>query len=152
PELALFDPLKLKGTNGQLVTVRVRLADIRSAIAGASFTLNYPVPALRLLNAQSLHTGPLAPSGAVAMWNVSPSQNNYATQDGHVTLVLSGPTAWPSSNGVLAEVTFQVQPGATNHFIWPLTLTGVEVGGADGHMRPLLPGAMVFIGRDALPG
>ncbi len=151
PELALFDPLALKGTNGQLVTVRVRLADIRTSISGAAFTFNYPVTALRLINAQSLHTGALVPNDAVAMWNVSPSQNNYATQNGHVTLVVSSASAWPASNGVLAELTFQVQPGAATHYAWPLTLTGVEIN-ANGYMRPLLPGVMVFIGRDALPG
>jgi hypothetical protein len=92
-ELALLDPLKLKGMNGQLVTVQVRLADIKTAIAGAAFTLNYPVSALRLLNPQALATGPIVPNGAVAVWNVSPSQNNYATQNGHVTLAVSSGSA-----------------------------------------------------------
>jgi hypothetical protein len=152
PELAVLNPLKFGGTNGQLVTVQVRLTNIRTALSGASFTLNYPVTALRLPGAQFHHTGPLVPVNAMAVWNVAPAQNNYALQNGRVTLAVSSAIAWPNNNGVLAEFTFEVQPGATNQFAWPLTLTGVEITSDGFDTRPLFPSAGVFIGRKPLSG
>src|SRR2546428_809882 len=82
-----------------------------TSISGAKFTINYPVQALRLVGPQSLRLGSSIPAGVLPIWNVAPSQNNYGTQNGHVTVALSSATSWPAggSNSVLAELTFQVQ-------------------------------------------
>src|SRR5207245_1153254 len=119
-ESMLLSPLTQRGAAGASVTYQVQLQNVYSGISGASFTLDYPTNALRLVNSQSYTFGALVPGGALAVWNVSPSQNNFATQDGHLSLAVSTATAWPSSNGVLAQVTFQVQSGATNAHTWPL--------------------------------
>jgi hypothetical protein len=71
----------------------------------------------------------LVPSGSATLWNT-----NLA---GKVSLALSGATAWPQANGVLAELTFLVLPGATGQGWWPVTLTGVEVT-PDGYDNRLL--------------
>ena len=61
-------------------------------------------------------------------------------------------TAWPASNGVLAQVTFQVQSGATNAYAWPLVLRRCEIT-PDGYAnRFLLPSGAVLIGRNPVPG
>ena len=148
--VAMLTPVRSSGTAGQLVTVQVRLQSLLKPISGVTFTLHYPVAALRLTGPPSHRTGPVVPGDAVAIWNVAPAQNNYETQDGRVTLAVSTPTPWPA-DGVLAELTFAVQPGATAQHLWPLTLTSVEVTGNGFDPRPVASLSYVFIGRKPLP-
>ena len=151
PELASLSPALFQGSNGQLVTVQLRLDNVRTLISGASFTLNYPVEALRLRNAQSYRVGPAVPSGTLAVWNVAPDQTNYVTQNGHLTLALSGSTPWNASNSVLAEFTFEVQPAASTRYLWPLTVNALQI--TDGfNTRTLLPPGSAFIGRPPVSG
>ena len=130
----------------------MQLLGLHTALSGASFTLDYPTNALRLINSQSYHFGSLEPAGALAVWNVSPAQNNFATQDGHLSLAVSSAAVWPASNGVLAEVTFQVQAGATNQYAWSMVLRRCEITPDGFANRFLLPSGAVFIGRNPLPG
>lgn len=151
PELASLSPAVFQGSNGQLVTVQLRLDDVRALISGASFTLNYPVEALRLRNAQSYRVGPAVSGGTLAVWNVAPDQTNYVTQNGRLTLALSGTTAWNASNSVLAEFTFEVQPGASARYLWPLSVSALQI--TDGFdTRTLLPSGSTFIGRPPVSG
>ena len=152
PELASLSPALLQGSNGQLVTVQVRLDVVRTLISGASFTLDYPVQALRLRNAQSHRIGSSVPSGTLAVWNIAPDQTNYVTQNGHITLALSGSTAWSASNAVLAEFTFEVQPGASSRYLWPLTIGALQITGDGFNTRTLGPLVAAFVGRPALSG
>ena len=92
------------------------------------------------------------PGGALAVWNVSPLQNNFAIQDGHLSVAVSSAAPWPASNGVLAEITFQVQTSATNQYAWPLVLRGCEITPDGFANRFLLPSGAVFISRNPLPG
>ncbi len=151
-EAASISPARLTGTNGQLVTYEVRLDIVRTLISGASFTLNYQTNALRLRNAQSHRVGPAVPGGALAVWNVAPSQNDYAAQNGNITLALSSSTPWSASNSVLAEFTFEVQAGATNQHLWPLTINALEITGNGFNNRTLGPLRAGFVGRAALSG
>jgi len=89
------------------------------------------------------------PGNAAAIWNVSPL-NDYARQDGHVTLATSSALTWPASTGVLAELTFEIQPRATTQYSWPFTLTNVEITDL-GYNRSLAAMDGTFIGRDAKP-
>ncbi len=148
----ILTPDRTNGTPGQQVTVQVRLQNNASPLSGASFTLNYPTNALRLTNSSAYRLGPIVPGGTLAQWNVAPSQNNFATQNGRLTLAASSANAWPSSNGVLAEVTFTIQPGATGQYLWPLTLTGGETtaSGFDNHLFPTANAS--FIGRVPVAG
>ena len=61
-------------------------------LEGASFALDYPTNALRLVNAQSARTGALVPSSAITLWNVQPAQNDYAAQNGQVRVAMSSAT------------------------------------------------------------
>jgi hypothetical protein len=127
------------------------LKEITARIAGASFALDYPTNALRLLNSQSHRAGSLVPGGAVAVWNVQPAQNDYSIQSGRVPFGVSSATQWPTNNGVLAEFTFQVQSGQTAQYRWPIHLTGIELT-ADGYDILQLPDAQIsLIGRDPNP-
>src|SRR5207248_1332224 len=83
-EAAVLSPARIQAAAGQLVTFQLRLNGIQTPISGASFRLNYPVDALRLQNAQSYRVGPAVPGSALAVWNVAPDQNNYATQSGQI--------------------------------------------------------------------
>ena len=151
-EAASLSPALLTGSAGQFVTLQVRLDSLRTPISGASFTLNYPVAALRLLNAQSHRAGPAVPVGALAVWNISPAQTNYATQDGHITLALGNTATWAASNTVLAEFTFQVQPGATNQYLWPFTISALEITGDGYNNRTLGALTAAFVGRSPVSG
>ncbi len=151
-EVILLSPSSVRSNAGSFVTFQISLRDIRTGISGAAFTLDYPTNALRLLNSSAYRSGALIPGGALAIWNVAPSQNNFATQNGRLSLAISSAGAWPARNGVLAEVTFQVQAGAATRYLWPVTLRGAEVT-PDGYgNRMLLASGAVLIGRDPVQG
>lgn len=145
-ETASLTPTQAQGNAGDLVTFQLRLDSVRTLISGASFTLNYPAAALRFMNAQGHRLATSMPSGTPAVWNLSPAQN-YATQDGRLTLALSGSTAWNVSNAVLAEFTFQVQPGAAQQHRWGISIGNLEITGDGFNNRTLGPLAATFIGR-----
>jgi len=151
-EAAVLSPSRVQATAGQLVTFQLSLTAMETPISGASFRLNYPVEALRLQSSQSHRLGSTVPGNAIAVWNVAPAQNNYATQSGQITLALSGPTSWNASDSVLAEFTFEVQPGAANRYQWPIAVSGVELTGNGYNNRTLSPSSSVFIGRDPIAG
>jgi choice-of-anchor C domain-containing protein len=139
----------LRGQPGDRVKVQVRLQDIPVPLSGAAFTLEYSTNALRLMDRQSHRLGALVAGNTLAMWNVAPPQNDYRAQPGRVSLGLSSATAWPESNGVLAEFTFEIQPGQSARHCWPVRLTGVEITSALGLDVYQLTDAQVrFIGRD----
>lgn len=152
PESVILSPASARVAAGQTITYQIMLRDIRTSIAGAVFTLDYPTNALRLVNAQSHRAGAMVPAQTLSIWNVAPAQNNFSTQNGHVTFAASSPGKWPASNGVLAEVTFTVQATASGQYLWPLTLRSSEVT-PDGYAnRQLVTVGGAFIGRDPLPG
>jgi hypothetical protein len=148
-EIAAVTPAFARASNGGPVTVQVRLQNIVAPISGASFTLEYPTAALRIAGPSAHTLGPIVPGNAAAVWNVSPA-NEYARQDGQVTLAVSSALAWAVNTGVLAEVTFEVQPGATNQYSWPLTLSNVEVTEL-GYNRSLAAADGAFVSREARP-
>jgi len=149
-ESVVLQANRLRAQPGDLIIVQAVLQDIISPISGASFTLDYPTNALRLLNSLSLQTGSLVPASAVSVWNVQPAQNNYTVQNGKVSFVASSATPWASKNGVLAEFVFQVQPGQTAQYRWPVRLSDLELT-ADGYdVRPVLQSEIYFIGRDPI--
>ena len=146
----LLEADRLHAVPGELVTVRVRLADVITPIAALAMNLEYPPDALRLLNPQSHRVGELVPATAVAVWNVAPAQSDYTLQSGAVSLALSSAIAWPSSEGVVAEFTFQVQEGQTMRHQWPIRVsqTGVSADGYD--MTAVADATVDYVGRDPL--
>ncbi len=149
---AVLMPASLRASPGEGLTIQVRLQNMSTPVSGAAFTVNYNPAALRLVSAQSCRTGSLVPANALGVWNVAPAQNNFGLQNGHVSLAVSHADPWPATEGVLAELTFQVQDGATAQYLWPVTLTGVETT-EDGYQNHQLAAAgMNFIGRDPVGG
>src|SRR5262249_43504399 len=121
-----------------------------SPISGASLRLQYPAAALKLDNPSSHHLGAIVPANAVALWNLSPNQNDYVNQDGTISLAVSTDGNWPTNNGTIAEFTFTVQSAATNQYLWPISVTAVELSSAFNLVsRP--GGKISFFGRDAVP-
>ncbi|MBI5775014.1 MAG: immunoglobulin domain-containing protein, partial [Verrucomicrobia bacterium] len=152
-ELAVVSPNGLRGLAGELVTVQVLVSNVQAQLAGASFTLDYPTNALRLVDASSHQPGSLVSGDTFALWNVEPGQTDFAAQSGRVNAGMSSGTGWPAAtNGALAQFTFQVQPGAASQYRWPLVLSAVRLTTADGYSeRPAGDAQMYFIGRNAVP-
>jgi hypothetical protein len=140
---------KLTAATGEEVKLTVQLSQYSGPLVAASFKLQFPTNALKLLNSTSHRTGSIVPAGAAILWNVSPAQNDYAIQNGAIALAVSSDRNWTTDQGVLAEFTFVVQPGATNNHQWPITLshreisTGLDVFDASG-------GEIFFVGREAV--
>ena len=68
-----------------------------------------------------------------------------------MTVAMSSASPWPTNNGVLAQFVFQVQPGQTSQYSWPIQLSDMEVT-PDGYEIQRLPATqMSFIGRDPIP-
>jgi hypothetical protein len=132
---------------GEQVKVTVNLSQFSGPISGASFRLNYPAAALRLENATAHRTGALVPSSAAVIWNLSPAQNDYAAQDGAISLAVISDRNWPASQGTLAELTFTVQAQATNQARWPISLLQPELSsGYD--LIAAAPAEISFLGRE----
>ena len=132
---------RLRAQVGEFLTVRVGLKDLANPISAASFTLDYPADALRLLNPQALQLGPAVPADS-ALWNVAPS---YEAQTGRVSMAAISANPWTLTSGVLAELTFAVQAGAVGQGRWPLQLSAVEVAGKNGYDVRALPAAALSL-------
>jgi formylglycine-generating enzyme required for sulfatase activity len=128
---------QLRASPGEFVTIQVWLKNLATPISAASFTLDYPADALRLLNPQAHRLGPTVAADS-ALWNVAPS---YEAQTGRVSVAAISANPWTLTSGVLAEFTFQVQAGALGQGRWPLQLSAVEVAGKNGYDVRTLPGA-----------
>jgi hypothetical protein len=140
-EMAVVAPGRIAGTNGQLVRVQIRLENLRSMISGAAFTLAYPTGALRLA---SYRTGWMVPGNSLPVWN--------AARPGQLTLAVSSDSAWHNTAGVLAEINFEVLPGAANQHAWAIGLAAVEVTPNGYAPRALASQGALLIGRAAAPG
>ena len=140
----------LRAAPGDLITVRVLLADMPASISAISLYAEYPPEALRLLNPQSHRVGEAVPATAVAIWNVAPAQTNYTLQSGVVSVALSSALPWPSSEGVVAELVFQVQEGQSSRYQWPIHVRQAEHT-PDGYDMTILPDAtLYYVGREPL--
>ena len=129
------------------VTVQVQLKAMQSTIAGANFQLEYPTELLRLKDKSSHAPGEIVAGNAAAIWNVSPAQTDYSKQDGTLAMAVSSPEPWTVKDGVLAELSFDVQDGADlNKAV--LSLSEVEVT-PDGFDNRILDGVEFNVGSGA---
>jgi hypothetical protein len=149
--LFLTSPTGFRGNSGERVTVRVNLDGLPIPVAAASFVLEYPTNALRLLGRESHRTGSMVPASAVTMWHVKSAGGDYASQSGRVAVGISSPTAWATNGGVLAEFTFEIQPGQTERYGWPLRVSAAEIAPDSFDLLTLADRETLFIGRDPLP-
>jgi hypothetical protein len=132
-------PASATGESGALVTYDVVLTNVPSPVTGVFFRIEYPVTALRLLNAASHVAGPLVPAGTAVVWNVAPAGNDYATQTGVVSFVASSAAGWPTVEGMVARLTFEVQPEAVQAATWSLRVAEAELS-PDGYENVALTG------------
>jgi hypothetical protein len=139
--------LSIKEKTANTVTVQITLKDMQNTIAGANFQLEYPVELLRLKDRTSHSAGGMVVKNAAAIWNVSPAQTDYSKQDGTLAMAVSSPEPWTVKDGVLAELTFEVQDGADlNKAV--LSLSEVEVT-PDGFDNRMLDGVEINVGSGA---
>ena len=89
----------------------------------------------------------MASAAARYMWNVEPSQNDYTTQDGTIAMAAISSEQWSIKEGVLAELTFEVQDGADLSKA-VLSLNEVEVS-PDGFDNRMLDGVELHVGSGA---
>ncbi len=136
--------LLIKEKTASTVTVHVQLKDMASTIAGANFQLEYPAELLKLKDKSSHAPGEIVAGNAAAIWNVSPGQTDYTKQDGTLAMAVSSPEPWTVKDGVLAEISFDVQDGADlNNAV--LALSQVEVT-PDGFDNRMLTGSSFNVG------
>ena len=109
---------------GKPYRVVVRLTRASAAIAGLSFTVNYP-SALTLTDKQ---VGALVPADALPLW---------AESVGSVNLAAVRSTIWPTSTGVAAVLTFLPTAAINAQAAWPIELVKAEVTGAGFDIRAL---------------
>jgi len=109
---------------GKPYRVVVKLTRASAAIAGLSFTVNYP-SALTLTDKQ---VGALVPADALPLW---------AESVGSVNLAAVRSTIWPTSTGVAAVLTFLPTAAINAQAAWPIELVKAEVTGAGFDIRAL---------------
>jgi hypothetical protein len=112
---------------GQKLKVSVLLDGNDTPLEGAAFKLEYPISALRLDDAQSHQIGPIVPPNVNVLWNLAPSQDNYATQNGAVYFAACSAAPWAERNGMLAEFAFTVQSAVSSQLDWPVRVSRVEL-------------------------
>jgi MBG domain/Divergent InlB B-repeat domain len=137
---------------GGTVTLHIDLEAASAALPGASWSLDYPVDALRIESAAAVKRGAIVPATSLQQINVSPDGTNYDTQNGRITIALSSSSVWTGSGagGRLSEITFRVQPVADSRPAWPVTLTSARLSSADGYrIRALNSAAASFAGQPA---
>ncbi len=105
--------------------VVVTLARAGSTISGLSFAVGYPQSVLTLTGKQ---VGALVPSDSLPLWAENP---------GSVSLAAVRSTAWPTSTGVAAVLTFLPGPGITGQASWPLVVSQAEITGSGFDIRPV---------------
>jgi hypothetical protein len=144
-------PERLNVSAGEVIRVSVMLQGHDSPFSGAVFALNDSPVGLRLVGTSSHRLGSDVVAGALGVWNVSPAQNNYNLQDGQVILAVSSAEPWAANGTVLAEFTFEVQPGISSQYLWPLSLAGAELTTSGYDIVPLGSQTGAVRGRAPLP-
>ena len=134
---------------GEEITLSVAVEGNSAPFSGASFLLEYPSDALRLENAGSHTPGSVVGGDAFLLWNLAPSQNDYANQSGSIRFGASSSADWPGSStgGTLATFRFTVQAGADSQPTWPITVTNLELATDSGFdIVTAAPASAHFIG------
>jgi len=146
-ERIYFEQDWYSGSADGTVTVRVRADDLNSAIAGASFTLNYPVEMLRIASMDNIVPGVSIASGVEFTVNLEPDENVVGTQTGTLHVTLAADIDWSSFDGELLAVTFQVQNYTGDLRLAYLELINARINsiGRFGLRGPIVSGPARFI-------
>ena len=146
-ERIYFEQDWYSGSADGTVTVRVRADDLNSAIAGASFTLNYPVEMLRIASMDDIVPGVSIASGVEFTVNLEPDENVVGTQTGTLHVTLAADIDWSSFDGELLAVTFQVQNYTGDLRLAYLELINARINsiGRFGLRGPIVSGPARFI-------
>lgn len=112
---------------GETVTIQVKIDGVTGDVYGASFRLDYDPRALWLVDASSHSLAASLPEDAMGLWNVHPAVSDYGLQSGTVAVAASSSAPWQLVDGVVATLTFAVQPGMAEEALWPVKLSSGEV-------------------------
>jgi len=121
------------------ITIEVLLDDSSTPVSGLSLVVEYDPTALRLADHQAHPVGPLVPGGSMALWNLEPAYTDYSRQSGRLHFATSRDIPWPQRTGVVAVLTFDLQPGAMLSKDWPIRITAAEITGDGFDVRTLAP-------------
>lgn len=138
------------GAEGEKIDVRLQLENVGEAFSGASFVLEYPTDALRLGGAADHSPGAVVGGDAFLLWNLAPSQNDYANQSGTLTFGASSSSGWPGSSngGTLANFSLTVAPGATAEAVWQIRVRDLEISTDSGfEIKPVAGASAAFLGQ-----
>ena len=123
---------------GDTVTVQVKLKEMQGTVSGANFELKYPAELLKLKDKTSHKAGEMVAKDARVIWK------GVSEQDGTMAMAASSPKPWETKDGVLAQVSFEVQEGADLNKV-ALGLSPVEVS-PDGFDNRMLAGLELNVG------
>ena len=123
---------------GDRVTVQVKLKEMKGAVSGANFELKYPAELLKLKDKTSHKAGEMVSKDARVIWK------GVSEQDGTLAMAVSSPKPWEVKDGVLAQVSFEVQAGADLDKV-ALGLSPVEVS-PDGFDNRMISGLELNVG------
>jgi hypothetical protein len=136
---------------GESVTLQIWRAGVDLPFAGLTLRIEYPVEALRIRNEQAHRFIAQVPEETLVLWNLAPAESNYSLQSGRLTLGVSHAMPWPVWSSVMAEVTFEVQPGQSARSQWPIRIDAIELA-TDGFELFTLPASTIhYIARAPLP-
>jgi hypothetical protein len=135
---------------GESVTLQIVRAGVDLPFAGLTLRIEYPVEALRIRNEQAHRFIAQVPEETIVLWNLAPAQSNYSLQSGRLTLGVSHAMPWPMWSSVMAEVTFEVQPGQSTRSQWPIRIDAIQLA-TDGFELFTLPASTIhYIARAPL--
>ena len=130
--------LSLTEKTGDTVTVQVKLKEMQGTVSGANFELKYPAELLKLKDKTSHKAGEMVAKDARVIWK------GVSEQDGTLAMAASSPKPWERKDGVLAQVSFEVQEGTDLNKV-ALGLSPVEVS-PDGFDNRMLAGLELNVG------
>ncbi|SVD11057.1 uncharacterized protein METZ01_LOCUS363911, partial [marine metagenome] len=134
--------LSLTEKTADSVTVQVKLKEMKGTVSGANFELMYPAELLKLKDKTSHKKGEMVSKDARVIWK------GVSEQNGKVAMAASSPKPWEVKDGVLAELSFDVQGGADLSKA-DLELGQVEVS-PDGFDNRMLAGLELNVGSGSV--
>jgi hypothetical protein len=135
---------------GSLVRVRVHLLPGADGLAGVSFALRYDPIALRPRSVTDLRLGALVPASALVLWNPA-TDSAVSAASGVIRFAAATARSWPTDEGLLAEVQFEVQSAAGERVLWPIVLERFELTRSGYDLVSGAVGTLNFKGRDVRP-
>ena len=124
--------LEVLEKTGGVLTVQVKLKEMKGEVSGANFELEYPKELLKLKDKTAYKAGEMVSKDARVIWK------GMEEKDGKLAMAASSPKPWEKKDGVLAKLSFEVATGADVNKV-KLGISQVEVS-PDGYDNRMLAG------------